>query len=132
MSRSSTTGRRGLLRLPKQAKVIDRQAAEAWARRARSKRCVICAAKNPHGHHIISQQQLRKTAEELDLDYRRLRWDQRNLLALCDRHHAGQHSKMHPVPLSTILAEAPKVVQFARELGLEWYLSRHYPTHPKT
>jgi 5-methylcytosine-specific restriction endonuclease McrA len=123
--------RRTLLRIPAATKHIDRQAAEAWARRARSKHCVVCGKPHAKGHHIITQQQLRKTAESEGLDYRRLRWDQRNLLPLCERCHVRHHSRIAPVPLAVILTEAPKVLQLARELGIEWYLSREYPTRPR-
>ena len=112
---------------PRIGRELDREAAAAWARRARSKQCVLCGAHNPQGHHLITQQRLRLSAAELELDFQKLRWDTRNFLPLCPRHHAGHHSKMHPISLNIVLAESPKVIQLARELDLVWWLSREYP-----
>jgi hypothetical protein len=111
--------------------VIERLAREAWARRARSKTCAVCGAASPRGHHIITQQQLRLTATEHGLDFARLRWDTRNLLPLCDRHHAAHHNRTHPVPRSLLVSGCPKVFQFARELGLVWWVERVYPDTSK-
>lgn len=105
----------------------ERLAAQAWARRARGKRCVICGAQYPRGHHVITQQMLKTQCKELDLDYRRVRWDERNLMPLCDRHHAAHHSRAHAISLEIVLASCPKIIQFARELDLVWWLSRNYP-----
>lgn len=120
----------GLKRTPLKARadpIVKRLAHEAWARRARSKTCAVCGAANPRGHHVITQQQLRKTASEQGLDFERLRWDTRNLLALCDRHHMAHHNRTHPVPLWLLSQRCPKVFQFARELDLVWWLERTYP-----
>lgn len=103
---------------------MNRQAASAWAHRARGKRCVICGAARPRGHHIVYQQILRREHPDR---YEDIRWDYRNLLPLCDRHHAMHHSRAKAIPLSIVLVAQPKVVQFARELDLVWWLSRTYP-----
>lgn len=119
--------KRSPLKRKRHARTIDRLAGEAWAHRARSKVCALCGARNPQGHHVITQQQLRKTAAELGLEFERLRWDTRNFLALCNRHHDAHHSRRHPVSWSVLVTECPKVVQFARELDLVWWLERTYP-----
>jgi hypothetical protein len=90
---------------------------------------VICGAKPAHGHHIIKQQVLKRVAQEKGLQYERIRWDLRNILPLCDRHHAQHHARMEPIALSIVLLHQPKVVQFAKELDLVWWLSREYPHH---
>jgi hypothetical protein len=107
--------------------MTDRDAG-AWVLEARRRRCVVCGARRPHGHHIITQQQLRKQCQTLGIDYDPYRWDQRNLLALCERCHAGHHSKMHQLPMAVILVNAPKVVTMAKELNLVWWLSHEYTT----
>jgi heterodisulfide reductase subunit C len=109
------------------ARRTDSEAARAWVRRARCMRCVICGERGPRGHHIITQQLLRRTALSKGLDLEAIRWDQRNLLALCDRHHAAHHAKMPAIALSIVLMHQPKVLAFASELGLVWWLSREYP-----
>jgi hypothetical protein len=83
----------------------------------------------PHGHHIITQQQMRKQCAMLELDFERYRWDKRNLLPLCERHHARHHSKIWPISIALVFAHAPKVLQVARELECEWWLSREYPVN---
>jgi hypothetical protein len=114
MNRNSSPSRR----------IHSQEAAHLWMRRARSARCVICGAQLPKGHHIITQQQLRRSAAEC---YEQVRWDLRNMLPLCEHDHAGHHSKMHPIPLSIVLYHRPEVVAFAKELELTWWLSREYP-----
>lgn len=107
--------------------IIERQASAAWARGVRTKPCAVCGALGSQGHHIITQQQLRQVAKTLQVDFERLRWDTRNRLPLCPRHHAAHHARTHPVPWSVLEDAAPKVVQFARELGLVYWLERTYP-----
>lgn len=120
--------RRTPLKQQRQARArIDRQAAEAWAKGARSKPCVICGSRQVQGHHIITQQKLREVAIATGRDFERLRWDARNRLSLCSRHHAAHHNRSHPIPWQVMHAHAPKAVQFARELGLVWWLERTYP-----
>lgn len=101
-------------------KVIDRAASEAWAKAARTKRCAVCGARIVHGHHLIYQQQLRRIAVDLGIEYERVRWDRRNLLALCDRHHSAHHSGAHRVVSTIVLAGAPKFGQFVRELDRQY------------
>lgn len=107
--------------------IIDKQAAEAWAKAARSKRCVLCRANFASGHHIISQQQLKANAQANSRDLERIRWDRRNLLPLCQRCHGRHHSRMRPVTLQELRRYAPKVFQFAREIGELAWLQRMYP-----
>ena len=108
-------------------KVGTRQRREAWAKHARAKRCVICGARHVQGHHAVKQQVIKRQCQMLGLDYDRYCWDVRNCMALCERHHVAHHSKAHPVTLPIVLSACPKLVQFARELGIEWWLSREYP-----
>ena len=127
MRRSGIKRKTPLKRVRPVKQTINRAASEAWARGVRTKRCALCGANGVHGHHIITQQQLRIAAFSLRLDFERLRWDTRNRLALCPRHHAAHHARSHPVPWVVLEQHAPKVFQFAREIGLEWWLEAMYP-----
>ena len=113
---------------------MNREARSAWARTARRQRCVMCGARAPRGHHVITQQQLRKLPGMGDpIRSESILWDRRNLLALCDRCHARHHSRFLPVPLSVVLQRCPEIVRFASEHGLTWYLSREYgPVRPRS
>jgi len=104
----------------------DRHAALAWATKARAMRCAVCNAKRPHGHHVITQQVLRRTCASHRLDYERYRWDERNLLPLCERCHAQHHSRFKPVPLAIVMRNT-KAIPLAKELHLLWWISREYP-----
>jgi len=94
----------------------------------------MCGARSPRGHHIITQQQLRRLPEMDDPVHAAVvLWDRRNCLPLCDRCHARHHSKFRQVPLGVVLTKAPEVVRFAAEHGLTWYLSREYgSTRPRS
>lgn len=115
-------GRGKLARKPLKARApvkrsIDRMASEAWAKGVRGKPCAVCGAKQRvSGHHIVTQQLLRRIAQQTDLDFERVRWDARNRLPLCERHHEAHHSRARPVALWRVLLAAPKLMQFVREL----------------
>lgn len=102
--------------------------AYAWMLEARRRRCVVCGARRPHGHHIITQQRIRKQCQILGFNYDLYRWDQRNLLAVCERCHARHHSKLpgYQIRMATVLVHAPQVVAMAKELRLVWWLNHEY------
>lgn len=109
--------RSALNKRPAVKQAIDRQASEAWAWGARSKPCAVCGAVGGvEGHHVVYQQTLRKAALATGLEFERLRWDTRNRLPLCARHHQAHHSGRYRVPLEVVLEHAPKLMQFVREL----------------
>lgn len=120
--------RRTPLKRRQAARRTDPAAAEAWHERAAREPCAVCGQISPanHGHHALTQQALRNRASELGLDIEQIRWDQRNHITLCPRHHAAHHNASGRVTLATILAAAPKLQQFARELDLEWRLQTDY------
>jgi hypothetical protein len=103
------------------------EAAAAWAKGVKAKPCALCGAKGVDAHHIITKQKLREVAAADGLDVQSLLWDHRNRLALCRRHHEAHHSRMHPVPWTVLEQHAPKVFQFAREIGVLPWLERNYP-----
>ena len=78
----------------------------------------VCEGK-VRGHHVVTRQVLRRRglAEYL--------WDQRNRLALCDRHHRRHHNRIEPVPRCVLPAV---VLEFAVELDLMLYVERYYAT----
>ncbi len=119
----------------------ERERSAAWARG--KKPCAVCGGAVTYGHHIITQQKLRQVvaartmAAALDpyatapvprLD--RVRWDARNRLWLCERHHLAHHARTKPVAWSVLQEHAPKVFQFAAELNLIPWLERTYPGAP--
>lgn len=70
------------------------------------------------GHHVIEKSYLKRNG------LGRLRWDQRNFMPLCQRHHSRHTGAFQRVPRHLLSAAN---WAFARELGLEWYLERYYP-----
>lgn len=70
------------------------------------------------GHHLITQQSLRKRGHSHDV------WDIRNGLGVCQRAHRRHTSAKERIPYEKIPQEA---IEFAREIGVEWHLDRYYP-----
>jgi hypothetical protein len=70
------------------------------------------------GHHVIPKSVLIRRG------FRAFVMDKRNRIALCRTHHSNHHSRSQPIPRE-LLPEA--AFRFADELGLRWYLERHYP-----
>jgi hypothetical protein len=75
-------------------------------------------------------QVLRREARRLGFDFARVRWDTRNRLAICELCHERHHSRHRPIKRAVLERHAPKVFQFARELGLSHVLEREYPPDP--
>jgi hypothetical protein len=102
-------------------------------------RCAVCGARRQiQGHHVLSQQVLRHLAQENGLNLaerERLRWDPRNGLAVCQRHHDHHTLAVRRIPRSALPAS---VFEFADELDGRYYgggrapmrsrLDREYPT----
>lgn len=90
--------------------------------------CQVCPAEGGEcygplaGHHIITQQALRREGLELYL------WDLRNRLTVCqgrhDRHHNGTRIARELLP-------AP-AFEFAEEVGLTRLIERYYPADPRS
>lgn len=102
-------------------------AASSWKAGVATAACVMCAARPVHGHHIVTQQEIRKAAARTGGDVDELLWDQRNRLALCADCHASHHARSHPIPFNVLLTHAPASLEFASELGLDWWIERTYP-----
>lgn len=105
--------------------VVARERAEVWAATARGLPCAVCGRTGgSRGHHTLYQGWLRAVAAEHQLDFELLRWDPRNLLALCEGCHVAHHSAARRVPRRVLPAG---VFQMAQELGLVWRIDRTYP-----
>lgn len=70
------------------------------------------------GHHVITQQSLRKRG----LDDRL--WDVRNGVGVCERAHARHTKAVQRIPYDRLPQAA---IDFAVEAGLDWQLERYYP-----
>lgn len=70
------------------------------------------------GHHVISQQALRKRGLHDFL------WDVRNGVGVCGRAHRRHDLATERIPREKL---PPCVWEFAAEHGLTWYLERFYP-----
>ena len=70
------------------------------------------------GHHILTQQQLRRRGLEGVL------WDVRNGIGLCEKHHRRHHSRRAPVARN-VLPEC--AFEFAADHQLGWLIERYYP-----
>lgn len=94
-----------------------------WRDGIEGQACAACGSHvNVQAHHIIARAELR------DRGLLHLVWDTRNRLPLCaepapNRCHDRHTCAFKRVPLA-ILPEA--AWEFAREIGLEWYLERFY------
>lgn len=86
--------------------------------------CAVCKALrvrlNDHvdGHHVIPAQTLRRHGLH---DYL---VDKRNRLPVCRSHHESHHSRV--IPITRVMLPAA-VFEFAAEVGLGWWLDKHYP-----
>jgi hypothetical protein len=101
-------------------------AADVW--REGLGRCAVCEFEfefegrpcrgGVQGHHIIAKQTLRR------LGLAEFVMDKRNRLPVCEYRHEQHTTGFKPIPRALLPAS---VFEFAAELGLGWYLDRHYP-----
>lgn len=121
MSRGSATLKRTWLRASGRRKPVGVIVSDIW--RDGLGPCAACVPNHRlpgriDGHHVIPKSVL------IGRGFHEFVMDKRNRLALCRTHHANHHSRSQPIPRS-LLPES--VFEFADELGLGWYLDRHYP-----
>lgn len=69
-------------------------------------------------HHVVAKGWLRRNGFAAHV------WDPRNGVALTSAEHTAHTSRLRPLPRVALPAQ---VFDFARELGIEHYLDRHYP-----
>lgn len=86
--------------------------------------CVVCPGEGGQcrgpvqGHHAIAKSKLRQLgliAACMDL---------RNRVPVCEHRHEQHTTGYRPIPRELLPAS---VFEFADELGLGWYVDRHYP-----
>jgi hypothetical protein len=70
------------------------------------------------GHHAIEKQALKRRGLHRFLD------DLRNRVPVCEHRHEQHTSRVKPIPRELLPSS---VFEFARELGLTWWLDKHYP-----
>lgn len=75
-------------------------------------------------HHVIPQQTLRNHADVRRVKPWILVWDPRVGIKVSKRRHERHHSGHEPIRRDELPA---RVFEFAEEMGLGWYLDRHYP-----
>lgn len=96
-----------------------------WLAVVKGKPCAVCGRPDRvQGHHVISQQTLRKVASERGLDVSAVLWDERNGIPVCESEHSAHTSAKKRIPRSCLPLAA---FQFAAELGLTWLIERDYP-----
>lgn len=106
-------------RIKRREQKLDKEAAERWKITTLALFCVCCGKRAAHGHHAVSQQQIRLAGLGEDV-----RWALRNLVPLCEDAHRGHHTRLRPIPFSALPAS---VIEFAEEYGFMDYLRRTYP-----
>lgn len=117
MSRAPIVARRRAVR-----SIEEREASEAW--KAAVGPCQVCPAEGGvcsgvvQGHHAITQQTLKNRGLHAWL------WDTRNKVDVCTHRHEQITSAHKPLPRRLLPAA---VFEFADELGLGWFLDKHYP-----
>lgn len=79
------------------------------------------------GHHVIPQQTLKNLFPNGHggRTLPQILWDPRNGMAVERRRHERHTSAHERIARSELPAS---VFEFAGELGLDWYLDRHYPS----
>lgn len=86
--------------------------------------CVVCpfeggTCRGPvQAHHIVGAHTLRKRGLNAHL------MDLRNRLSVCEHRHEQHTNGYRPIPRELLTMQ---VFEFADELGLGWYLDKHYP-----
>jgi 5-methylcytosine-specific restriction endonuclease McrA len=96
-----------------------------WESVAKNKPCAVCGRPDRvQGHHVVSQQAIKKVARRFGYDVLALLWDPRNGIPVCERCHSAHTGAKKRIPLAVIPASA---FEFADELGLRWQIERDYP-----
>ena len=100
-----------------------------WEAVAKNRPCAVCGRPDRvQGHHVLSQQVLRRHARRFGYDVLVLLWDPRNGIPVCEPDHAAHTSAKRRIPLDVIPASA---FEFADEIGLRWQVERDYPALDK-
>lgn len=96
-----------------------------WQAVAHRKVCAVCGSTHKvQGHHVISQQVLRRLARKHGLDVLALLWDKRNGVAVCEDCHVAHTTAKKRIPRRCIPLPAQ---EFAAELGVSYLIEKEYP-----
>ena len=92
--------------------------ADIWREGWETGRCVVCGTRrNLDGHHAVPKRVL------LRLGFFAYVMDKRNRVWVCRDDHESHENRHRPILRDELPAS---VFEFAAELGLEWYIDRHY------
>lgn len=95
-----------------------------WEHVAKNRPCVVCGRPDRvQGHHVVSQEALRKVARRFGYDLATVLWDRRNGIAVCEGCHSAHTGAKKRLPISVVPAAA---FEFADEMGLRWQIERDY------
>lgn len=93
--------------------------ADIWRAGIHRCRCVVCGtSRDLDGHHAIPKRVLKR------FGFRDHLLDIRNRVPVCRDDHESHENRSQPIPRELL---PDSVFEFAAELGLTWYLERHYP-----
>jgi hypothetical protein len=134
-----TLSRNGSLkRKPKRESALSKRLRKRWAskvgRKCKNCRRTVKDGARIEGHHVARKELIKARARELkwtEEERDRRLWDLRNKLDLCERCHKGKHHNGKKLPWSLVEEEAPKAIQFLREVGLLRRVARDYADPPK-
>lgn len=118
IKRRTPLKRGGMLRRrrPKPVGVI---VADIWREGWEEGRCVVCGTRrNLDAHHAVPRRAL------IRLGFADYVMDKRNRVWACRHDHESHENRHRPIRRCELPAS---VFEFAAELGLEWYIDRHYP-----
>lgn len=81
--------------------------------------CVVCGTGfRVQGHHAVPKRVLKWYGLDASL------WDIRNRVPVCRHDHESHETRARPIPRGLLPVS---VFEFADEVGLGWYIDRHYP-----
>ena len=93
--------------------------ADIWREGLHGSKCVVCGtSRDIDGHHAIPRRVL------VRLGFGDYVMDKRNRVPICRHDHESHECRHRPIQRRELPAS---VFEFAAELGLEWYLDKHYP-----
>lgn len=117
LNRRTPLRRGGWLR--RRSKPVRVIVADIWREGIHDERCVVCGTDwNLDGHHAIPRRVL------VRLGFADYVMDKTNRVPVCRHDHEAHENRHRPIRRDELPAS---VFEFARLLGLEWYIDRHYP-----
>jgi hypothetical protein len=116
MTRRTPLARRTWIRRPRGRTSVV--VAEIWREGLFHERCVVCGGRRDlDGHHAIPRRVL--IWHHLDAYL----MDKRNRVPVCRHDHESHECRVRPIRRDELPAD---VFEFALEVGLLWYVDKHY------